>query len=304
LSAWSDWKESLVWQLYHATSQYLSDQKSYYEQSKIERESLQTRVAEILSPDYADEIDAQFEFMPDSYFRAHQVPEIVEHIKLFRKFLAHLSEQDARALTPAVEWKPFPAHGHTTVSFYTWDREQLLAKIAGSFSAVPLNILSVDTFTRGDHTVLNVFHVCDTRGRAVADSRDFELVERTARTALEKEHFDFREVIDKARRQTMRRPTQDVDFPTLIAIDNKAHPTYTLVQIQTRDRLGLLYDLLSCLGHEGVSIALSRISTQNGAATDTFYVTDSATRTKITDSQRIAALQKKLHAAMEAGVPS
>jgi UTP:GlnB (protein PII) uridylyltransferase len=62
--------------------------------------------------------------------------------------------------------------------------------------------------------------------------------------------------------------------------------------------------LLSCLGHEGVSIALSRISTQNGAATDTFYVTDSATRTKITDSQRIAALQKKLHAAMEAGVPS
>jgi [protein-PII] uridylyltransferase len=148
-----------------------------------------------------------------------------------------------------------------------------------------------------------VIHVCDIKGRAVTDQRDFDLVEKTLRSALEKQHFDFRALMEKSRRQTLRRPTQDVDFPTLIAIDNKAHPAYTLIQIQTRDRLGLLYDLLSCLGGEGVLIALSRISTQNGAATDTFYVTDSANRTKITESQRIAALQKKLNAAMEPGTP-
>jgi UTP:GlnB (protein PII) uridylyltransferase len=53
--------------------------------------------------------------------------------------------------------------------------------------------------------------------------------------------------------------------------------------------------LLSCLGREGVSLVLSRISTQNGAAIDTFYVTDSAAGNKITDSNRIAALQKILH---------
>ena len=41
--AWSDWKESLVWQLYHSTSQYLSDQEAFYEQTKIEREQLQKR---------------------------------------------------------------------------------------------------------------------------------------------------------------------------------------------------------------------------------------------------------------------
>src|SRR5205085_3692535 len=33
---WSDWKETLVWQLFHATSQYLRDQKSYHEQTRIE----------------------------------------------------------------------------------------------------------------------------------------------------------------------------------------------------------------------------------------------------------------------------
>ncbi|MFL6513671.1 MAG: [protein-PII] uridylyltransferase [Chthoniobacterales bacterium] len=302
-SGWSDWKETLVWQLYYATTQYLRDQKSYYEQSKIERDTVRAAAAGMLSQDYADEIEAHFEFMPDNYFRAHGVPEIVDHLKLFRKFLENLASRSARPFTPAIRWEPVPAKGHTRVSFFTWDREQLLAKIAGSFSVVPLNILSVDTFTRGDHTVLNIFHVCDTKGRAATDQRDFDLVEKTLRNAVEKEQLDLRALIEKARRQTLPSPQQDVDFPTLIAIDNKAHPTSTLIQIQTQDRVGLLYDLLTCLGQEGVSIALSRISTQNGAATDTFYVTDSANRTKITDSQRIAGLQKKLHSAMEAGTP-
>ncbi len=90
---------------------------------------------------------------------------------------------------------------------------------------------------------------------------------------------------------------QEIEFPTRIAMDNRAHPTYTLIQIQTPDRLGLLYDLLACLDREGVSIALSRISTQNGAAIDTFYVADCSTRSKITDSQRIATLQRHLQRA-------
>src|SRR5947208_899645 len=76
--AWSDWKESLVWELFHETSRYLADQKSYYDQTKIERESLQSAVSENLPPDYADEIEAHLEFMPDHSFRANDVPELVE----------------------------------------------------------------------------------------------------------------------------------------------------------------------------------------------------------------------------------
>src|SRR5436853_6546279 len=38
--AWSDWKESLVWQLFHETSRYLADRKSYDEQTSIERQRL------------------------------------------------------------------------------------------------------------------------------------------------------------------------------------------------------------------------------------------------------------------------
>src|SRR5438105_12026086 len=39
--AWSDWKESLVWHLYHATAHYLTDQGACHAQMKIERAQLQ-----------------------------------------------------------------------------------------------------------------------------------------------------------------------------------------------------------------------------------------------------------------------
>src|SRR5205807_6145534 len=100
--SWSDWKESLVWQLFHATSRYLADQKSYHEQIKIERESLEAAVAAELPADFVDEIEAHFEFMPDNYFRASDVPEIIQHLKLFRSFFENALAGHDRPLLPAV----------------------------------------------------------------------------------------------------------------------------------------------------------------------------------------------------------
>jgi [protein-PII] uridylyltransferase len=293
-SAWSDWKETLVWQLYHATTRYLTDQHSYHEQTRIERDKVRDTVAASLSPDFADEIETHFDFMPDNYFRGSSVSEIVGHIRLFRNFLENVSPWGDQPLAPAISWESFPEQGHTLAAFFTWDREMLLARIAGSLSVVPINILSVDTFTRSDQAVLNIFHICDTKARAVTDKRDYDLVEKTLRSALEHQTFDFKPLLDKARGQVRSRPSHNMEFPIFVAVDNKAHPAYTLIQIQAPDRIGLLYDLLSCFGQENVFIALSRISTQNGAAVDTFYVTDNTTRAKITESQRISTLQKNL----------
>ncbi|MDQ6621910.1 MAG: [protein-PII] uridylyltransferase, partial [Verrucomicrobiota bacterium] len=135
---WSDWKESLVWQLYHATTQFFADRAAFFEERKIERESLQRAVEAKLSPDFAEEIDAHFEFMPDNYFRASAVDDIAAHVALFRSFLQNLYQRDAAALTPAMKWEAFPEQGHSTVSLCTWDSQQLLAKIAGAFAVVPL----------------------------------------------------------------------------------------------------------------------------------------------------------------------
>ena len=292
--AWSDWKETLVWSLYHSTSQYLSDQEAFYEQTKIEREQLQTSVTDKLGSEFAEEVEAHFEAMPDNYFRAFAVDEIVSHLKLFRRFLENLYLRDEPPLAPAVSWQAFPEQGHSIVSFCAWDGQELLAKIAGSFAVVPLNILSADIYTRGDNVVLDIFRVCDPSFRAVTDTRDQALVESTLRASLADENFDFAPLLERARRRIARHSRHGMDFPTRITVENKTHPAYTLVQIQTPDRLGLLYELLSAFGQERVSIALSRISTEKGAAIDTFYVADRATRGKITDSARIAGLLHRL----------
>src|SRR5438034_3240205 len=299
--AWSDWKESLVWELFHETSRYLGDRQSYYEQITIERESLRSSVARDLPPDYADEIDAHFELMPDNYFRAWEVSQIVEHLKLLRSFLRNVPSQGASPLVPALAWKLLPEQGHSVVNLCTWEREQLLAKIAGSFSVVPINILSADIFHRADNIVLNVFRVCDTKARTVTNPCDFEIVERTLRCALEAEKFDFLPLIERAMQQTRRHLGPAIEFPTRISIDNKTHPTYTLIEIQATDRLGLLYDILSCLDRENVLITLSRINTQDRAAIDTFYVMDRSTCAKITDPRRITAIQQHLKEAILRG---
>jgi [protein-PII] uridylyltransferase len=292
--AWSDWKETLVWSLYHSTSHYLSDQEAFYEQTKIEREQLQARVTENLGAEFAEEVEAHFEVMPDNYFRAFTTDEIVSHLRLFRQFLENLYLREEPPLAPAVAWEAFPEQGHSIASFCAWDGQELLAKIAGSFAVVPLNILSADIYTRGDNVVLDIFRVCDPRFRAVTDKRDQVLVETTLRSALTDEHFDFAPLLEQARRRITRDTRHGLDFPTRVTVENKTHPAYTLVQIQTPDRLGLLYDLVSAFGEETVSIALSRISTEKGAAIDTFYVADRGTRAKITDSARIAALLQRL----------
>jgi [protein-PII] uridylyltransferase len=295
--AWSDWKETLVWHLYHATSQYLSDQEAFYEQTKIERERLQKNITEKLGEEYAEEVEAHFEFMPDNYFRAFEVEEIASHLKLFRQFLESLYLRDESPLAPAVAWQAFPQQGHSLATFCAWDARDLLAKIAGSFAVVPLNILSADIYTRGDNVVLDIFRVCDPKFCAVTDRRDQAHVESILRQAVAKEDFDFAPLLDQARDRIAKRGGHGMDFPTRITIENKTHPAYTLIQIQTPDRLGLLYELVSAFGEEHVSIALSRISTEKGAAIDTFYVADRATRGKITDSSRIAALLERLQRA-------
>jgi [protein-PII] uridylyltransferase len=298
--AWSDWKESLVWQLFHETSRYLADRESYYERTRIERESLQAAVAENLSPDYAEEIEAHFEFMPDNYFRASDPPEIVEHLKLFRCFLEKFSSGGEFPLATAIKWKVVPEQGHSVVTFCTWERERLLAKVAGSFSVVPLNILSADVYPRGDNVVLGIFRVCDTKAYPVTHRRDVELVEHTFRQALEDESFDFMPLIEKAKRQS-RPVAPGIEFPTRISIDNKTHSTYTLIEIQAPDRIGLLYDVLSCLDRENILIPLSRINTQSGAAIDTLYVVDGSAHSKITDSNRIRTIQHHLKSAILTG---
>ena len=301
--AWSDWKESLVWHLYHATSAYLRDQEGFVRQGEKERQRLRHAVAEELAPDFADEIEAHFEYMPDTYFRAFKAEEIGAHLELFRTLWRSLYLADEPASSPVLRWEALPEKGHSVVSIVTWDRQHLLADVAGALAVAGLSILSADVFIRGDNLALEVFRVSTAQRGPVTKAGQIEQVGATLRLALESERFDFAPLLAKVPAGAARQ-APEVEFPTRISIENKTHPTCTLIQVETPDRVGLLYDLVACLGRNNVYITLARISTEKGAAIDTFYVTDPSTRGKITDANRVSELQRQLREVTLASRPN
>ena len=214
---WSDWKESLVWQLYRSTSLYLADGEAFYRQRTIEREELRQAMQKKLPVDYGEEVNAHFEHMPDRYFLTYPVDEITQHIRLFRKFLEVRGRDDALLLAPAIKWIARPNQGHSEVWFCGWDRRELLARIAGSFSCVQLNILSADIFTRGDSLVLDMFRVCSTGFEAVTDEKEIAQVEKRLRLSLETVEHDFTPDLENVMRKRGFHLSQEIDFPTRIS---------------------------------------------------------------------------------------
>lgn len=294
--SWSDWKESLVWQLYDNTAQYLADGQAFYRQRQIAKDSLREAATKKLARDYAGEIEAHFEYMPDNYFQTRDTAGVVADLRLFRKFLEMRYRDPALGLAPAIRWEARPERGHTEVAIVTWDRNDLLARIAGCFAVEQMNILSADIFTRGDSLVLDLFRVCNPKHEAVQDEKQIARAEKLLAAALAEENFDFEPLLAKAKKKGGLAWGQDFEFPTRIALDNDSHPIFTLIEVTTPDRLGLLHRLLRALTAHGINIALSRITTERGAAMDGFYVTD-LFGNKVRDPSAITKLQAALYAA-------
>ena len=67
---------------------------------------------------------------------------------------------------------------------------------------------------------------------------------------------------------------REFKVPTTITFDNAGSDIYTIIEVDTRDRIGLIYDLTSTLYRNNISIFTAIIATYGEQAVDTFYVKD------------------------------
>jgi len=88
--------------------------------------------------------------------------------------------------------------------------------------------------------------------------------------------------------------------PTSITFDNEGSEIYTIIEVDTRDRPGLLFDLTRTLAANNVYIASAVIATFGEQAVDTFYVKDMFGLKFHAENRRLA-LEKKLKDAIEQG---
>lgn len=294
-TAWSDWKEVFVWQLYHAARAYFDEGRDYFDRQRVDIEDMRAKVRAKLPSDYDTETGAHFGQVPERYFRTFNASQIAGHLRMFRKFYERQAAS-GDGLAPVIKWMHHPGQGHSEVLFCGWDCPGLVKRIAGAFLSARANVLSADIHTRADNLVLDVFRVCDARHKPIVSERDQKLVEKLLCESLANPGFDFSPHIAKARQKITYRMSEDADIPTRIAIDSEGHPSFTITDIETPDRIGLLYDLLDATTRLGLSIELARITTEKEVAMDTFYLCHAHDRTKLSGDD-ITTLQHTLHAA-------
>ena len=271
---WNGFKDSLLWQLHSRATALLFGGTEFVHAEEKQRESLLEEVRELApKPIAAEEVEAHFATMPARYFQIHTAKEILDDLELVHHFMRQLILEHDRALAPVTAWRDEPDRGHNTVKICTWDRAGLFTKIAGSLSAAGLNILSAQIFTRADGIALDTFFVNDGRTGNPATLEQHDKFAALLEKVLIGEGVDLPALIV---RQITDRPVYEAyageRLTTEIDFDNEASETRTLIEIQTEDRLGLLYAISQTFSELTLDIANARIVTERGAAIDSFYV--------------------------------
>jgi [protein-PII] uridylyltransferase len=296
---WNGFKDALLWSLHNKTLPLLTGGTEFVRAEEKQRELLMEEVGRLADGHLsAEELEAHFATLPPRYFQIHTAREIFEDMLVAHRFMRLQISEEESPLAPVVNWHNEPDRGYNAVKVCTWDRGGLFTKIAGSFSATGLNILSAQIFTRTDGIVLDEFFVTDAKTGNLAERGQRDEFEKLLNKALTGEEVDFHALIG---RHKITRPLYQAytgeQMPTLIRFDNEASETRTLMEIETEDRVGLLYAISEILAEFHLDISAAKILTEKGAAVDSFYVRE-LDGGKIMASERQAAIEKKLHEAL------
>ncbi|MEM6276121.1 MAG: ACT domain-containing protein, partial [Pseudomonadota bacterium] len=101
-------------------------------------------------------------------------------------------------------------------------------------------------------------------------------------------------------RDKLKKRERPFTVQTHITFDNEGSDIYTIIEVDTRDRPGLLHDLCRTLAGANVYIASAVVATYGEQAVDSFYVKDMF-GLKLHDERRQKNLEKKLREAIALG---
>jgi [protein-PII] uridylyltransferase len=291
---WNNWRGMLVTELYVRTREFFERGEFVPEDRGARADRIRTRVQATVPAESRPVVDRLAATMPDSYFLSTPEEVVPDHAELLRR----LAQRQAEGDDPAVvtHWADYPELGFVELAIATPDRAGLFAMITGVLASEGLNILAARIATSRDGVALDAFRISRPNDEPALDDERGERLEQTLRDVL-RGTVDVEDLVRRSQRPWLR-PRWRRKIPTTIEIDNAVSDTYTVLDVTTGDRVGLLFTITNCLYHQWVQIHLAKVTTMVTQALDAFYVTDFEGR-KIEDPARLGEIKAALAQALE-----
>ncbi len=287
---WSAWKAALLRDLYWRAEEALT--------GTVAEDSRQTRVAaaqEALRTKLGDwpedEIGAHLARGYAPYWLSVDSETHERHARLVR-------EAEGRQAPLTVDTRIDRYRQVTEVTVYTADHAGLFSRIAGAMAVAGASIDAARIFTLANGMALDTFYVRDAIGGP------FDRPDHLARlsAAVEQTLAGRLKPAQELARRRSTLPSRLRVFKVLprVLIDNKASARATVIEVNGRDRPGLLYDLTRALSKLNLMIHGARIATFGERAVDVFYVKD-ALGDKIEAPAKLKRIHERLVAALADG---
>ncbi|WP_417249580.1 [protein-PII] uridylyltransferase [Celeribacter sp.] len=210
---------------------------------------------------------------------------------VFANLLHDFNENNIR-----IDINPDEDRDATRVCFALHDHPGIFSRLAGAVALVGANVVDARTYTTRDGYATAVFWIQDNDGNPFETARLprlRQMIEKTLKGEIvAREAFASRDKIKK-RESAFR-------VPTSISFDNDGSEIFTIIEVDTRDRPGLLHDLTRVLADNHISIATAQIATYGEQVVDSFYVKDMFGM-KIHGEAKQKSLDKKLRDAIAQG---
>ncbi|WP_010140017.1 [protein-PII] uridylyltransferase [Oceanicola sp. S124] len=195
-----------------------------------------------------------------------------------------------------IDLKADDDHDATRALFAMADHPGIFARLSGALALVGANVVDARTYTTVDGYATAAFWVQDAEGAPYEASRLPRLTQMIHKIlrgeVVTREAMQDRDRIKKRERA--------FKVSTSVAFDNEGSEIYTIIEVDTRDRPGLLHDLTRTLAASNVQISSAVIATYGEQVVDTFYVKDMFGLKLFSDSKQ-KALEAKLREAIAAG---
>ena len=261
-TVWNEWKAALLLELYLKIA-LLLDRKDLSGQEQAHSAELGVKwICEKVSELLPVDDKTNFNLFSDDYLLSFPPEVIVEHIsqakKLANQDVLFFHEQNQES------W---------SILVMTRDRPGLLARIFGVLALHNLSVLAARIFTWADGIAVDTIEVSSAISETY-DGQDWAALENEMHLAV-KQRLGLEHRISQ-KLAPLRNKPQGVQqrLAAKVTIDNQASELYSIIEVFSEDRIGILYDITKTLSDFGISIYRARIGSKADQVVDVFYVLD------------------------------